>query len=446
MVAHFHEWMAATAIPEIRRENLDVRLVFTTHATMLGRYLAMNDPWFYEHLPFFDWKKEAKYFNIEPTIAIERAAAHGCHVFTTVSEVTALECKYLLGREPDQVLPNGLNIERFSVMHEVHLLHQKYKEKIQEFIMGHFFQSYSFDLDKTLFFFTSGRYEYSNKGFDLTLEALARLNHRLKEEKSDVTIVMFFITKAPYSSINPEVLQSRAVMEEIRHTCEAIEKQIGERLFRQAAISDDNRLPDVKSLVDEYWKLRYRRTLQSWRTSKLPSVVTHNLYDDHKDDILNFVRNAGLINKKEDKVKVVYHPDFINPSNPLFPMEYGQFVRGCHLGIFPSNYEPWGYTPLECIARGVPAITSDLSGFGDYVLKKIKQPQERGTYVVRRSDCDFNSSADQLTEFMAEFISKNRRHRLSFRNEVENSSEHFDWKNLRKYYDKAYREVLKRVK
>lgn len=443
IIAHFHEWMAGTAIPELRRDNVDIRMVFTTHATMLGRYLAMNDDFFYDHLPFYDWEVEARNFNIDAQVRIERAAAHGSHVFTTVSEVTARECLALLGRNPDMILPNGLNIERFTAMHESQNLHGIYKDQIHEFIMGHFFHSYSFDLDKTLYFFTSGRYEYKNKGFDLTLEALARLNWRMREEKMDTTVVMFFITKQPFHSINPSVLQSRAVMEEIRQTTEAIEKQVGDRLFSAAAASTDTKFPDINSFVDDYWKLRLRRTLLSWKSNQLPIVVTHNMVNPN-DEILSFLRNSNLVNNWWDRVKVVYHPDFITPGNPLFGMEYGQFVRGCHMGVFPSYYEPWGYTPLEGIASGVPAITSDLSGFGDYVLENIPEQHEKGIYVNKRRYKSFDESANELADTMMNFVRLTRRDRIEQRNNVERASEHFDWQNLSLYYDKAYIMALKK--
>ena len=181
VIGHFHEWMTGVAIPELRRRQVPVHLLFTTHATLLGRYLAMNDPNFYDNLMLVDWRAQARHFNIEPAVSMERAAAHGSHVFTTVSELTVRECIYLLDRIPDAVLPNGLNIERFVALHEFQNLHKLYKDKIHEFVMAHFFQSYAFDLDQTLYLFTSGRYEYHNKGFDLTLEALARLNHRLQQ-------------------------------------------------------------------------------------------------------------------------------------------------------------------------------------------------------------------------------------------------------------------------
>ncbi|QJX45568.1 glycosyltransferase [Hymenobacter taeanensis] len=444
VLAHFHEWMTGVAIPDLRREQVPVHLVFTTHATLLGRYLAMNDPNFYDHLMQVDWAAEARHFNIETAVTIERAAAHGSHVFTTVSELTVRECIYLLDRIPDAVLPNGLNIERFVALHEFQNLHQQYKSKIHEFVMAHFFQSYSFDLDNTLYLFTSGRYEYHNKGFDLTLEALARLNYRLQQSGLQGNVVMFFITKRPFHSINPQVLQSRAVLDEVQATVEAIQQQVGERLFYAAAASTDHRLPDLSSMVDDYWKLRYRRTLQSWKTTSLPPVITHNLVDDANDDILDFVRRANLVNNQHDRVKIVYHPDFVSPTSPLFGMEYGQFVRGCHLGIFPSYYEPWGYTPLECAARGVPAITSDLSGFGDYVLQNVANHEDKGIFVVHRQEKSFEESAEELTEMLWQFVQLNRRERIMQRNNVESSSELFDWKNLRVYYDRAYALALER--
>ncbi|ALD22558.1 glycogen synthase [Hymenobacter sp. DG25A] len=444
VVVHFHEWMTGVAIPDLRREQTPAHLLFTTHATLLGRYLAMNDPNFYDHLMQVNWEAEARNFNIETAVRIERAAAHGAHVFTTVSELTVRECIYLLDRIPDAVLPNGLNIERFVALHEFQNLHQQYKAKIHEFVMAHFFQSYSFDLDNTLYLFTSGRYEYHNKGFDLTLEALARLNHRIQESGIDGQVVMFFITKRPFHSINPQVLQSRAILNEVRETCQAIEQQVGERMFYAAAASTDHRLPDLTAMVDDYWKLRYRRTLQSWKTTSLPPVITHNLIDDHNDDILDFVRRANLVNNRHDRVKIVYHPDFVSPISPLFGMEYGQFVRGCHLGIFPSYYEPWGYTPLECVARGVPAITSDLSGFGDYVMQNVPDNEDKGIYVIERKERSFDEAAEQLTSVLWDFVLQSRRERIMQRNKVESSSEMFDWKYLRVYYDRAYELALER--
>jgi glycogen(starch) synthase len=438
ILAHFHEWMAGLPILDLKRDQMPVKTVFTTHATQLGRHLAINSPLFYAHLPFFNWEDEAKKFGIETEAKIEFACAQTADVLTTVSEVTARECKHLLKRKPEVVLPNGLNIERFEALHEFQNLHVQYKELIHRFVMGHFFQSYSFDLEKTLYFFTSGRYEFKNKGFDLTIEALSRLNQKLKKEKSDITVVMFFVTKRDFHNIKPETLQSKAMMQEIQEMCSVIQQQVGRKLFFESTTRQDTQLPDLNNFVDEYWKLRFRRTIQSWKTNKNPQVVTHKLIAEESDEILNALQARNLLNHPEDPVKIVYHPDFINASNPLFGMDYNQFVRGCHLGIFPSYYEPWGYTPLECMASAVPSITSDLSGFGDYILRHIPEHDDYGLHVIERGKRTFDWSANQLTGVMYQFLLQSRRERIMQRNNVENHSSIFDWENLIKHYIEAY--------
>ena len=438
LIAHFHEWMAGTCIPDLGKEQIPIKKIFTTHATLLGRYLAMNDPYFYDHLPFLNWEEEAKNFNVEAIAKLERACAHGANILSTVSEVTAKECVHLLGRSPDAILPNGLNIERFSVLHEVQNRHHLYKRKIEHFIMGHFFQSYSFDLNNTLYFFTSGRFEYKNKGYDLTLEALARLNHKMKEQGIDKTVVMFFVTKQPVQSMNAEVLNTRGVMEEIENNCDEIVEQIRERLFTAAATNENHKLPNLNEMVDDYWRLRYRRTIQSWKSDNLPSVVTHNLVNDGEDPILNFLRTSGLLNHEGDRVKIVYHPDFISSTNPLFGLDYSQFVRACHLGIFPSYYEPWGYTPVECLARGVAAVTSDLSGFGNYAMGLDNGDEDHGLYMIERENFDFHTSAEQLSEQLLKFVKSTSKERINLRNKCEDLSEEFDWNNLVENYEMAY--------
>jgi glycogen(starch) synthase len=442
ILAHFHEWMAGLPILDIKREKMAVKTVFTTHATQLGRHLAINSPLFYAHLPFFNRELEAKKFGVVTEEVIEFRCAQSCDVFTTVSDVTARECKHLLRRKPDVIVPNGLNVERFEALHEFQNLHALYKKEIHEFVMGHFFHSYTFDLDKTIYLFTSGRYEYKNKGFDLTLEALWRLNEKLKAERADITVVMFFVTKREFYSIKPEVLQSRAMMEEIRQTCEEIQKEVGHELFTASTMRQDNRLPDLNSFISDYWKLRYRRTVQSWKSNKLPGVVTHKLVNEESDEILQYLVRRNMLNRPEDKVKIVYHPDFITSTSPLFGMDYGQFVRGCHLGVFPSYYEPWGYTPLECMASGVPSVTSDLSGFGDYLTRNFPDYEKNGMVVIERGRRTFDWSARQLSGSLYRFLMQSRRERIMQRNNIENYSSAFDWKNLIQHYQQAYELAL----
>ncbi len=446
IVAHFHEWMAALPILDIKREKIPVSTVFTTHATMLGRYLAGNDGEFYNKIQSYDWELESRRFGILPQVQIERFAANAADTFTTVSEVTGVECEFLLGKKPDLITPNGLNINRYAAFHEVQNRHELFKDKIHEFVIGHFFSSYDFDLDNTLYFFTSGRYEFKNKGFDITLMALKWLNQMMVREGINKTVVMFFITKKPTWSINPEVLESRGVMQEIKRNCEAIEKQLGERLFYAAArSSDEHRLPDLSELIDDYWKLRYRRTIQSWKTKSWPIIVTHNLVNDIEDELLNYMRDEQMVNSPLDRVKMVYHPDFIESTNPLFGMDYGQFVRGCHLGVFPSYYEPWGYTPLECVARGVPAVTSDLSGFGKYVEGMDAEHEEKGVFVLGRNNKSPKKAAESLARFMLHFVKTTRRYRMIQRNKLEDFSESFDWKVLISEYKSAYSMAMKKT-
>jgi glycogen(starch) synthase len=445
VIAHFHEWMAGLPILDIKREKMTVKTVFTTHATQLGRHLAINSPLFYAHLPFFNHETEAKRFGVVTEEVIEFKCAQHCDVFTTVSDVTARECRHLLKRKPDVIVPNGLNVERFEALHEFQNLHAKYKREIHDFVMGHFFHAYTFDLDKTIYLFTSGRYEYRNKGFDLTLEALWRLNEKLKAEQADYTVVMFFVTKREFYSIKPEVLQSQAMMEEIRQTCETIEDEVGKGLFNASTMRQDNRLPNLNDFVSDYWKLRYRRTVQSWKTNKLPIVITHKLVNEDGDEVLQYLVKRNFLNRPEDKVKIVYHPDFITSTSPLFGMDYGQFVRGCHLGVFPSYYEPWGYTPLECMASGVPSVTSDLSGFGDYLTRNFPDYEKNGIYVIERGRRTFDWSARQLSGTIYRFLTQTRRERIMQRNNVENYASAFDWKNLIRNYQQAYDQAVKQA-
>lgn len=443
LLAHFHEWLGGLAIASLRREKLPIATVFTTHATLLGRYIASNDENFYGHLWHLDQAAEAKKYLVEAQHGIERACAHGAHVLTTVSSITAEECEALLGRKPDAVLPNGINLDRYEAPHELQALHAEFKERIHRFTMGHFFPSYSFDLDRTLYVFTSGRYEPRNKGFDLCLEAMARLNAQLKAFGLPMTVVFFIVTRRPTRSIHPQVLEKRGVLNELRDVCQEIMRRVGDGLFPRAAKGER---VNIDEMVDPYWAMRYKRTQQALRSPALPPVITHVLDDDSKDPVLTHIRHLQLFNKPDDPVKVVYHPDFISPTSPLWGMDYDQFVRGCHVGIFPSAYEPWGYTPLECIAMGVPAITSDLAGFGRYVDEKFREHDMWGLHVLKRRNRSFHDSAADLARWLLAFCRLERRGRIDLRNDVERHAAEFDWSRLGKHYHQAHDLAVERCK
>ena len=439
IVAHFHEWMGGLAIPRLRRDSLPLAIVFTTHATVLARHLATEHDDLHVVLPHLDAAAEAERLALVPVHAIERACAHGAHVFTTVSDVTAKECQHLLGRVPDVITPNGLNIERFVAPHRVQSLHAEGKERIHLFTRSHFFPHYTFDLDRTLYFFTSGRYEPRNKGFDLCLEAMARLNALLKSADLGVTVVFFIITRRDGVQISSSSLRNRALLAELRDTCDAITGQVGQRLFDHVSSGD---IPRLSDLVDDYWYLRLRRTMQAWSRPGWPPMTTHDIDDAQQDPVLAHIGGLWLANAPGDPVKVVYHPEFVTPANPLWTMEYEQFVRGCHLGVFPSAYEPWGYTPLECIASGVPAVSSDASGFGQHVSSRFDDHDDWGAYIVRRAGRSYDQAASELADRLMSFCRLTRRDRIALRNAADAMAESFDWSRLVDAYDRSHGAAL----
>lgn len=442
VVAHFHEWLGGLAIPLIRHARLPVATVFTTHATILGRYMASSEDGFYDRLWSIDNAAEAAKYNIKGIHGYERACAHGSHVFTTVSPITGEECGALLGRVPDLFTPNGLNVGLNNVGHEFQTLHATYKDAIHRFVMGYFFPSYSFELERTIYMFTSGRFEPKNKGFDLCLEALARLNAQIKEFDLGVNVVFFFVTQRQTKNIDPESLRLRGVLNELDNVCEDILEGVGKKMFPLAA---SGQRANLDALVDPYWSLRYRRMQQAFKRNGLPPVVTHHLENDWSDPVLNHIRHLGLCNRPDDPVKIVYHPEFISPASPLWGMDYDQFVRGTHLGVFPSAYEPWGYTPLECMVGGTPAITSDLAGFGGFVADRHPDHDTWGMTVLKRRGRGFHEAAADLARWMLAYCRLDRRGRISMRNAVESKSWDFDWTRLGTAYHRAHDLALERL-
>jgi glycogen(starch) synthase len=190
--------------------------------------------------------------------------------------------------------------------------------------------------------------------------------------------------------------------------------------------------------VDDYWRLRHRRLQHAFTREGDPLLCTHVLPDAERDPILGHLHHLGLQNRAQDRVKVVYHPEFISSVNPVWGMDYEQFVRGCHLGIFPSAYEPWGYTPLECLAMGVPAITSDLAGFGRYAAEAFPDHDDWGLSVLPRRGVRYHDAAAELTGRMLEFCKLDGSARSQLRGRVEAHSRAFDWSRLAGAYHSAH--------
>uniref|UniRef100_A0A8D2LBT0 Glycogen [starch] synthase n=1 Tax=Varanus komodoensis TaxID=61221 RepID=A0A8D2LBT0_VARKO len=401
IIAHFHEWQAGPGLILSRYQKIPIATIFTTHATLLGRYLCAASIDFYNHLDQFDIDKEAGERQIYHRYCMERASVHCAHVFTTVSHITAIEAEHMLKRAADVVTPNGLNIKKFSAMHEFQNLHATCKSRIQEFVRGHFYGHLDFNLERTLFFFIAGRYEFSNKGADMFLEALSRLNFLLRVRTN---------------------LSLKAL-----DTAHSVTEKFGKKLY-DALLRGE--IPDMNKILDRDDLTIMKRAIYSTQRQSLPPVTTHNMIDDSSDPILSTIRRIGLFNNRTDRVKVILHPEFLSSTSPLLPMDYEEFVRGCHLGVFPSYYEPWGYTPAECTVMGIPSVTTNLSGFGCFMQEHVADPAAYGIYIVDRRFRSPDESCNQLTQFLYGFCQQSRRQRIIQRNRTERLSDLLDWRYL----------------
>uniref|UniRef100_A0A8C0XZR4 Glycogen [starch] synthase n=1 Tax=Cyprinus carpio carpio TaxID=630221 RepID=A0A8C0XZR4_CYPCA len=389
VIAHFHEWQAGTGLVLSRSRKIPLATVFTTHATLLGRYLCAGNADFYNNLD-------------KVRIALPL---------------------------------------KFSAMHEFQNLHSMNKAKIQEFVRGHFYGHLDFNLEKTLFFFIAGRYEFSNKGADLFLESLSRLNYLLRVQKSDVTVVVFFIMPAKTNNFNVESLKGQAVRKQLWDTAQSVKEKFGKRLYESLLRGE---IPDMSKILDRDDFTIMKRAIYATQRHSFPPVTTHNMLDDSTDPILSNIRRIGLFNGRNDRVKIVFHPEFLSSTSPLLPMDYEEFVRGCHLGVFPSYYEPWGYTPGECTVMGIPSVTTNLSGFGCFMEEHVSDPSEYGIYIVDRRFRSADESCNQLTQFMFSFCQQSRRQRIIQRNRTERLSDLLDWRYLGRFYMHARHLALSR--
>uniref|UniRef100_A0A8D3C633 Glycogen [starch] synthase n=1 Tax=Scophthalmus maximus TaxID=52904 RepID=A0A8D3C633_SCOMX len=404
VICHFHEWQAGPGLILSRSRKIPMATVFTTHATLLGRYLCAGNTDFYNNLGRFNIDKEAGERQIYHRYCLERAAVHCAHVFTTVSEITAVEASHMLHRRPDVVTPNGLNVKKFSAMHEFQNLHSTSKARIQEFVRGHFYGHLDFNLEKTLFFFIAGRYEFSNKGADIFLESLSRLNYMLRVHRNDVTVVVFFIMPAETNNFNVESLKGQAVRKQLWDTAHTVKEKFGKKLY-DALLKGT--IPDMNSILD-------------------------------RDDFT-------IMKRAIYATQIIFHPEFLSSTSPLLPMDYEDFVRGCHLGVFPSYYEPWGYTPGECTVMGIPSVTTNLSGFGCFMEEHVSDPAAYGIYVMDRRFRSADDSCNQLTQFMFSFCQQSRRQRIIQRNRTERLSDLLDWRYLGRFYIHARHLALSRA-
>lgn len=442
MVAHFHEWLAGAAALYLRHQNVPVGTVFTTHATTLGRALATRDRNIYQELESINPDEEAK--NCGPSTCakhlMEKQAAQNAHVFTTVSEITGIEAEHFLGRKPDVLLFNGLDMSKFPTFEEASVRHKLFKSRIKQFLMYHFFPYYQFDLNNTLIYFIAGRYEYRDKGVDVFIKALARLNEQLKaEEDCEKTVVAFFWIPGNVKAIRPTLLQNKTLFEDIQDSVEDRHEDIhdrllyalvtGEELSREMVMSDDL-LQELKPKVN-----RFKR-------EGAPPLSTHELFNEKDDAIMNALRSEGLDNKKDDRVKVVFYPIYLSGADGLLDTSYYESMQGSHLGVFPSFYEPWGYTPLEAAALGVSSITTDLAGFGRYICFECQQPKTPGIFVLERMGKSDEEIVASLTEMMSRFAHYSAKERTENKITAQKLAHTASWSKFIARYVEAHNKAI----
>lgn len=390
VVAHFDEWMLGLAALYVKIRLPYVATVFTTHATSIGRSIAGNGKPLYNYLSAYDSDQMARELNMEAKHSIEKVAAQQVDCFTTVSDITARECKHLLHREP-VVTPNGFEKD-FIPVGEQHEVKRKKARKalinVAEKLLGYDIQH------DALLVVTSGRYEYRNKGLDVFVDAMGRLEHVKQLEKDVIAFIM-----VPAWIDTPRA-------------------DLQERLKSSA-------VPD---------------------TSLSYPHITHWLKNMNNDSILNQLNYLKIGNKKEDKVKVIFVPSYLNGDDGIFNMPYYDLLIGMDVSVFPSYYEPWGYTPHESIAFSVPTITTSLAGFGLWMRKMgDKRGMDDGAEVVNRDDYNFIEVSEDICNLVFEMTTKSKEQIAMLRKEALERAGLADWAHFYKYYQEAYSNALKRA-
>ncbi|MFA6897611.1 MAG: glycosyltransferase [Patescibacteria group bacterium] len=436
VIFHAHEWLAGSSILFIRKNNLPIPTTFTTHATILGRTIAGSGQELYAVLDKINPEEEARRFGIIAKFSIEKASAQAADVLTTVSQVTALEAKAFLGREVDVILPNGLDMSEFLSFEDLTQKHNLYRNRLREFALYYFFPYYSFDLQESLFFFTASRYEFHNKGIDVFIESLGKLNEKMKKEKNKKTVVAFFYVPGAAISIRPEVASAREAFRDIKEALNEEEKDIQENILY--TITEEKPLTEKAIFHEDFLRSMQRKLLRLKTFKGKPAPLsTHYLANENEDAIINGFKQAGLENREEDKVKVIFYPIYLSGVDGLSDLDYYQTIEASHLGVFPSYYEPWGYTPLEAAALAVPAITSNLSGFGKYFSDALDRDKVPGIRVLDMENNSKEQVVKALTKSLHRFTNFDRKERIDNKIRARKIAFMADWENFALHYIEA---------
>ncbi len=390
VVYQAHEWMTGMGALYVQEAVPEVATIFTTHATSIGRSIAGNHKPLYDYLFAYNGDQMAQELNMQSKHSIEKQTAHYVDCFTTVSEITALECKELLDKPVDVVLPNGFEddfVPKATTFSKKRKAARKQLLRIAEALTGTTLS------DDTLIVSTSGRYEFRNKGIDVFIDAMNRLNHDEKLQRN----VLAFIEVPGWVARPRADLQKRL------------------------------------------------KTNSVYDTALEQPFVTHELYDADSDKVLNMMRHLGIANAPTDKVKLILVPCYLNGSDGIVDMPYYDVMLGNDLCIYPSYYEPWGYTPLEAVAFKVPCITTDLAGFGLWANQQKGRYCEitDGVKVIHRTDENYSEVADAIKETIKEYAVMNKKAADKCRANAQKLSKKALWSEFIHAYETAYDIAIK---
>ncbi len=414
IVVNAHEYMSGLCLLYLRKHKANLPLVFTTHATVLGRtisykgeniqktILRLSKKGKHEHE-----KKVKEYIKKINKITytkhlVEKACSKKADVFTTVSETTSKEAAFLLGKKADIITPNGLEIIKHPSIDEQLAINYKSKQKIYRFLEAYFYPYYWINTKDSLLFYTSGRNEIYTKGYDLFFEALNKLNSRLKREKYEGNIFVFLFI----------MIRKKRIKKIIKKTLYA-----------------------------------YRKNKKLLKKIKLTKNPPNCAFDTRGDNtVLMYLKKNKLENKKSDKVKVIFYPAPVEENDGLLSMSYKEIISGMDLGIFPSLYEPWGYTPLESAAMSTITITTDIAGFGRFIKEKSDQRKRQGIIVLRTKRKTRLEIIENLAKTMQEIVNMPKEKRLKMRIDANKLSGFANWEEFSKNYIKAHNLALEKHK
>ena len=388
-----NEWMCGLGALYIKKCVPAIGTIFTTHATSIGRSIAGNNKPLYEYLWAYNGDQMAEELNMQSKHSIEKQTAWNVDCFTTVSDITATECKELIDKPVDVVLPNGFEddfVPKGSQFTKNRNAARKALLKLANALTGCSFP------DDTLIVGTSGRYEFRNKGIDVFIEAMNRLNH---DEKLQKPVLAFLEVPAWVGDPRQDVLE----------------------------------------------RLQKAKGINTYDTPLDLPMITHNLYNMSDDKVINMMKSYDLWNRKEDKVKVIFIPSYLNGDDGILNMPYYDVIIGKDLTVYPSYYEPWGYTPLESVAFSVPCITTDLAGFGVWAntIKGAYSEIEDGVKTIHRTDYNYSEVADAIKDTVVKYSGFTPAQVKKCRAKASQLSKKALWKEFIKYYYQAYDFALK---